>query len=151
MCICTFIFPISSRSPGPPEIARKWEELAAPDTPRTAQRSKRESKPQNTVQQSATYRFKGFGGSCPSIGTPVDRARSRWPVRAQARFATIQPGILPRRLRDHICSRKGVQKPYGMALELVYRAEDRCKSRGAPAGAFHMPGAGLGRELVQHR
>ncbi len=40
-----------------------------------------------------------------------------------------------------------------MALELVYRAEHRCKSKGAPAGAFPgpPPGAGLGREAAQNR
>ena len=34
---------------------------------------------------------------------------------------------------------RGFKKPHGMALELVYRAENRCKSSGAPAGAFPMP------------
>ena len=31
---------------------------------------------------------------------------------------------------------RGFNKPHGMALDLVYRAETRCKSSGAPAGAF---------------
>ena len=34
---------------------------------------------------------------------------------------------------------RGFNKPYGIALELVYRAENRCKSSGAPAGAFPKP------------
>jgi hypothetical protein len=41
------------------------------------------------------------------------------------------------------CSHKGVQKPQGMALKLVYWAEHRYKSSGAaPAGAFPKPSRG---------
>ncbi len=47
---------------------------------------------------------------------------------------------------------KGFQKPYGMALYLVYRVENRCKSKGAPAWAFPTPpGAGLGRQAAPNR
>ncbi len=34
------------------------------------------------------------------------------------------------------CNHKGLNKPHGLALELVHRAENRCESSGAPAGAF---------------
>ncbi len=44
--------------PGPPpNIGRKWPELAAPDPLRTAQRSNRECKMQNNVQKSTTWIF----------------------------------------------------------------------------------------------
>ena len=43
--------------PGPPQIGRKWQELQPRTPQRTAQRSNRELKPQNTVQKSATYIF----------------------------------------------------------------------------------------------
>jgi hypothetical protein len=39
---------------------------------------------------------------------------------------------------------RGFKKPHGMALELVYRAEHRCKSSGAPAGVFPWPPPGPG-------
>ncbi len=39
-----------------------------------------------------------------------------------------------------------------MSLELVFRAENRCRSSGAPARAFPKPPrAGLGREAAQNR
>ncbi len=34
---------------------------------------------------------------------------------------------------------QGFKKPHGLALEFVYRHENRCKSSGAPAGAFSRP------------
>ena len=37
---------------------------------------------------------------------------------------------------------RGFKKPHGMALELVYRSENRCKLSGAPAGAFPRPPRG---------
>ncbi len=41
------------------------------------------------------------------------------------------------------CSHKRVQqKPHGVVLNLVYRAEHRCESSGAPAGAFRRPPRG---------
>ena len=47
---------------------------------------------------------------------------------------------------------RGFKTPHGMALELVCRAENRCKSSGAPAGAFpKLPRAKLGREAAQTR
>ncbi len=47
---------------------------------------------------------------------------------------------------------RGFKKPDGMALELVYRAENPCKSKVAPAGAFPKPpGAGLGKDASQNR
>ncbi len=36
-------------------------------------------------------------------------------------------------------SQRGFNKPHGMALGLVFRAGNRCKSRGAPAGASPRP------------
>ncbi len=46
---------------------------------------------------------------------------------------------------------KGFAKPHGVVLEFVYWVEDRCKSSGAPVGAFPgRRGAGLGgkRSLI---
>ncbi len=37
---------------------------------------------------------------------------------------------------------RGFQKPHGVAVELVYRAENRCISSGALAGAFPRPPRG---------
>ncbi len=54
-------------------------------------------------------------------------------------------------LASHTITR-GFKKTYGMALKLVYRAKNRCKSSWASAGAFPgPPGAGFGREAAQNR
>ncbi len=47
---------------------------------------------------------------------------------------------------------KGFRKHHGMALEFVYRAENRCKSSGAPASAFPRPAprGSVGREAAQN-
>jgi hypothetical protein len=46
-------------------------------------------------------------------------------------------------------SQGGPTKPHGLALELVYRAENRCESHGALAGAFpRPPRAESGREAA---
>ncbi len=37
---------------------------------------------------------------------------------------------------------RGFKQPPGIALQLIYRAENRCKSSGAPAGAFPKPPRG---------
>ncbi len=50
--------------------------------------------------------------------------------------------------------KRGTKKPNGMALELVYRAKNRCKSSGALAGAFRPPGpswAGNRPKIVDFR
>ena len=53
-----------------------------------------------------------------------------------------RPPCMPRRVGDSNAVTRGFNKPHGMALELVYRAENRCKSSGAPAGAFPKPPRG---------
>ncbi len=49
---------------------------------------------------------------------------------------------LSRNTRCLQCNHKGVQKTSGMALGVVYRAESRCKSSGAPTGTFPKPPRG---------
>ncbi len=50
------------------------------------------------------------------------------------------------------CSHKAFENPHGMTLKLVYRAENRCNSSGASAGAFPKPpGAGLDREAAKNQ
>ncbi len=47
---------------------------------------------------------------------------------------------------------RGTEKPHGMALQVVYRAGNRCKASGPPAGAFPKPsGAGVSRGAAQNR
>ncbi len=49
-------------------------------------------------------------------------------------------GLGPKQGSDAVA--KELTKPHGMALEVIYRAESRCKSSGAPVGAFPKPPRG---------
>jgi hypothetical protein len=47
---------------------------------------------------------------------------------------------------------KGFNKPHGIALAMVYLAENLCKSSGAPAGAIPKPTlGGVAREAIKNR
>ena len=98
--------------------------------------------PSKKLGDVAPFLFRGDWGPIGAVRTPeIDDFRSDfWGVdRAQKPYLQ--------------CSHtRGFKQPHGIALELVYRAENRCKSSGAPAEGFPKPpGAGLGREAAQNR
>ncbi len=64
-------------------------------------------------------------------------------LRRVVSFALPTSFPVPLACRRNLAGSQGVQKPHGMALEVVYRAENSCKSSWASAGAF--PRAPRGR------